>query len=287
MMGKLFDLSTDKYGIKTLVHILIGIFVFMASQLLASLVVDTFYEITRFEIVPILLLARCFFEVLFFVIAIKIYIGKVLNLDLKQFRISRKGVSLISIIVAIMLPCGVVAFFLLLTEGDLVIAKRERIIIAFAAAIKVAVSAGITEELLFRGYIMKLVEQRWNKLVAITVPSIIFALLHSVKIAGAVNISLLLVAGTLVGSMFSVIALMTNNVFDSMLVHGTWNFIVIGIMNISPHNQGRAIFYFDQKTTNVLLTGGDYGVESSIVAIVGYCLVIGVYLLFAKKKESI
>ena len=41
-----------------------------------------------------------------------------------------------------------------------------------------AIKAGILEEMLFGEYIMRLLENKWNKYIAILLPAFLFSLLH-------------------------------------------------------------------------------------------------------------
>lgn len=46
------------------------------------------------------------------------------------------------------------------------------------ATLFMAIKAGILEEMLFGEYIMRLLENKWNKYIAILLPAFLFSLLH-------------------------------------------------------------------------------------------------------------
>ena len=81
-------------------------------------------------------------------------------------------------------------------------------VLAVAASAMIALKSGILEEMLFRGFMMKLLAVRWNPYIAILVPSFVFGLVHipameSFTVGG---VALLVASGTMVGVMFSLAA---------------------------------------------------------------------------------
>jgi membrane protease YdiL (CAAX protease family) len=148
--------------------------------------------------------------------------------------------------------------------------------------------AGITEELIFRGFIMRLVEARWNRLAAMIAPSVLFALLH---ISGMANPNIadilrLLVAGTSVGVMFSMIACHSGSIWPGAVVHGIWNLIIIGgilRIDVAP---ARSVFTYTLSADSALLTGGAFGIEASLPAVTGYCIVIVSVWILGRKSSA-
>jgi hypothetical protein len=102
-----------------------------------------------------------------------------------------------------------------------------------------------------------------------------------------VDLFFLLVAGTSVGIMFSLIVYESNSIWPSAMVHGVWNMIMIGdILNIGTSHKPGALFSYKLATTSTLITGGAFGVEASIFAISGYLVVILWTLSLLKKKRN-
>ena len=145
--------------------------------------------------------------------------------------------------------------------------------------------------MLFRGFIMKLLENRWNKFVAIFAPSFLFSLLHipSMETFSVAGVMLLIISGTLVGIMFSLIAYKGNSIANSAMIHTVWNFVMVtGILHITTKKgyYGNPIFSIIIPFDNVLLTGAGFGVEASIIAIVGYACICAV-VLWRKDSNSL
>ena len=154
-----------------------------------------------------------------------------------------------------------------------------------------ALKAGILEEVLFRGFIMKLLENRWGKPLAILLPSVLFGLAHipameSFTIGGVV---LLAVSGTLVGVMFSFAAYRGNSVSNSALMHSVWNFVMVtSILHITTAQgaYGKPFIQIVIPSDNILLTGAGFGAEASLVAIIGYLLVCVAVILLKKDTSA-
>lgn len=229
------------------------------------------------------------FGVLYVVIAyylLKLACAKLIPISLKECRIDRPHISIMWLAVAVLLPV-IVSAILLCMPGNFVkndLSGLQMVNIFVTAIFVVGFGAGVVEEMIFRGFIMTALEKRWGKRIAIVIPSVLFGLLHASRGMNVLDFILLLVAGTSVGIMFSMIVYKSGSVWCSALVHGIWNVIMIGeILHIGSTYVENAIFSYDLATESVLLTGGEFGVEASVVAIVGYIAVIVLALRSGKK----
>ncbi len=150
--------------------------------------------------------------------------------------------------------------------------------------------AGVVEELLFRGLLMNAVIKKYGRTAGILVPSMLFASLHIIGMDFSFLSCLqVMVAGTLVGVMFSLIALEARSVWNSALVHAVWNMIIIGGgLTIGTEVNEYAVSSYVLKTRAFLLTGGDFGIESSAVAVIGYLAVslAAVYMTGRKQEQK-
>jgi Predicted metal-dependent membrane protease len=277
-MKKLTDLSSDRFGLKAIFHSAMGVVILIISSLLTMTIFELLYFVTKSETIPLAGLLNPMLNILILIFLIYLYITKILKLPIRDFRISKPRNIGIWILCAIALPVLVSAFFIFLTPGRFTIVSfssaevKQR---AIEAVFHICLVAGITEELIFRGFIMHLLEIRWNKYVAIIVPSVLFGVLHIVNMAepSIVDISMLLIAGTSVGVMFSMIAYQSKSIWSSAVVHGIWNLIIIGgILEINAE-PSRVLLSYTLESKSTLLTGGAFGIESSVPAIIGYIMV--------------
>ena len=82
------------------------------------------------------------------------------------------------------------------------------------------IAAGFVEEMVFRGVILNLLKEKWNIKVAVLIPSVLFGLVHIIGMDFSIISSLLvLIAGTMVGIMFSMVAIESGSVWNSGIVH--------------------------------------------------------------------
>lgn len=271
---------------KAFLHVIMGIIIFLVTQIAASL---------SYLFVPNAILAEIINDavrivMLFF--CLSIYCKKVIKISLRQCRVCKPDTFTIWGICAFALPALVCCFFLFCIPG--VFAKSEltsqqlinRIIISLFGT---CITAGITEELVFRGFIMRILEARWGKTAAILIPSFIFGLLHILNIESpnALDIVSLLIAGTAVGIMFSLIAYQSGSIWPGAFVHGVWNFIVIGgIIDIGLTHYDDAIYTYTLTSESNIVTGGAFGIESSLPAIAGYLTVIIIALFLIRRIKS-
>ena len=150
-------------------------------------------------------------------------------------------------------------------------------------------AAGAVEEMIFRGAIMGMLEQRIGRVKAVLLPSILFAVVHMVGSSFDVMSMLqLLVSGSLVGILFSLIAMESGSIWNSALVHGIWNMVMAGgILHIGKAIDSQALYNWVLNTDETLWTGGEFGAEASLIAITVYLLVICLALWRMQNPEKV
>lgn len=141
-------------------------------------------------------------------------------------------------------------------------------------------AAGAVEEMIFRGVIMGMLEQRIGRVKAVLLPSILFAVVHMVGGSfDVMSMFQLLVSGSLVGILFSLIAIESGSIWNSALVHGIWNMVMAGgILHIGKAIDSQVLYNWVLNTDETLWTGGEFGAEASLIAITVYLLVISLAL---------
>lgn len=264
---------------KTIVHIIIYVLLYFAGDLLSSMAFDLLFSMIELPIrglYSILRILGCFIVtyVLFW-----LYTTKILHLKMKDFRITC-SIRKWAVLYAAMLPSFVVICYVIIGSPIVTISNPAEIVIAVTYSIIAALKAGVLEEMLFRGYILKLLETKWGKPVAFLVPSFLFSLLHlpSMDEFSVAGILLLMISGTLAGLMFSLVTWKGNSISNSSLLHAIWNFILVtDIMHITTAQgvYGEPVFSIIIPSDNVLVTGAGFGVEASIISIIGYLFVCG------------
>ena len=105
---------------------------------------------------------------------------------------------------------------------------------------------------------------------------------------GLVGCLLVVLAGTMVGIMFSLIATYSKSIWNSAVVHALWNLIIVGgILEVGNASSEYSINNYVLSSKSFLITGGDFGIESSLIALIFYSLVsIIVVVILKKRKET-
>lgn len=151
-------------------------------------------------------------------------------------------------------------------------------------AIAMALSSGIFEELLFRGVLFRSVETWFGSWTALVVSSLVFGLTHLLNPHGTLEGALFIAveAGILLGAAF----MLTRRLWLSMGFHVAWNYtqsaIFSGIVSGNEPSQGLV-----RSTINGpdLLTGGSFGVESSVLALL-LCTTTGIVMLVMAARRG-
>ncbi|MDF2905410.1 MAG: hypothetical protein K0R34_731 [Herbinix sp.] len=277
---------------KTLMHIVALFVIMFIGDFFSSLPFDIIFRFIELPFDWAYSGVRITASIIVTYLIFRFYTDKFLHSKMEDFRIGRPHLKIIDVLYALLLPAFVIGGFIIFGRPFINNAMtndvmNSTVIIALFRALK----AGILEEMLFRGYIMKLLENRWNKYIAIILPSFVFSLVHipSMEVFNLVSLLLLICSGTLVGIMFSLVTYRNNSIWGSSLIHTIWNFIICGNIlhiffgkNISP----KAIFSIILPTENPLLTGAGFGIEASIIAIVGYTILAVTALLSIKNQNK-
>lgn len=272
---------------KVIRHIVIYFLLFFAGDLLNTVVFDLLYMVVKLPIRGLYSILRTSGCLIFTYFLFWFYTTKILHLKMRDFRITC-SIKKWAVLYAVILPAFVIICYLVIGRMTITGLNVGEITVAVIYSVVTALKAGILEEMLFRGYIMKLLEKGWNKFLAVLLPSFLFSLLHipSMEVFSAAGVLLLVISGTLVGVMFSLIAYKGDSISNSSLVHAIWNFIfVTDIIHITTAQgvYGEPVFSIIIPSDNVLVTGAGFGVEASIIAIIGYLFVC--VAVIAKKKK--
>ncbi|MDD6193544.1 MAG: type II CAAX endopeptidase family protein [Lachnospiraceae bacterium] len=269
---------------KVLLGALLAILSLVASQIGAELVASLFH-------MPGLPLGFCNIiagasYLLLAYLLLRVLSGKYLHMDMAP----RFSIKVKWFVVAVLLPAAVKGVFLLL-PGEFVsseMTKSEMFTTLSAGIMFTGIAAGFVEEMVFRGVIMGLLKERWNTAVAIFVPSVLFAAVHLIGMDFTLTSCLLvLVAGTMVGIMFSLIALEGNSVWNSGIVHALWNIVIIGGgLAIGGEMDEYSVMTYVLQSKSLVLTGGEFGIESSGIALVGYLVVTTFTLCLIKRAKG-
>jgi membrane protease YdiL (CAAX protease family) len=151
-------------------------------------------------------------------------------------------------------------------------------------AIAMALSSGVFEELLFRGVLFRSVETWFGSWAALVVSSLVFGLTHLINpeatLEGALFIAI--EAGILLAAAY----MLTRRLWLSIGFHIAWNYtqsaVFSGIVSGNEPVQG---LIRSTVSGPDFLTGGNFGVESSVLSLL-LCTTTGIVMLVMAVKRG-
>ncbi len=260
---------------KVTVSIILSLLALIISQVLAQVIASIFLLVK----VPVFIcnILASFLYIGFAFGFIKVLCTKYLKEDMSDYDIPKFKIKIRWIIVAIFLPILISVIYLFCSGSfeENIVDLDTKLSILSAGVFYTGFGAGIVEEMVFRGIIMNVVEKRFNKKVAIIAPSLLFGLVHTIGMDfELLSFLMVILAGTMVGIMFSFIATESKSIWNSAIVHAVWNIVISGgILSIGTTFDEYSLYSYVLQSDSFLLTGGEFGIEASIIAIGGYCLI--------------
>jgi membrane protease YdiL (CAAX protease family) len=192
--------------------------------------------------------------------------GKLLTLGLLA------GLVLFSLIVA---AAAILGVYHVAGEGD----SKELL----AAVITSAIFPAISEELMFRGILFRWIEEFGGSWVALLLTSILFGAIHLKNPDSSVIAAVFIAfeAGIMLGAAY----MLTRSLWLPMGIHAAWNFAQGEIYDI-PVSGTPVHGLLDARLTGApLLTGNGFGLEASLIAMVGATL-FGFWLLWLAIRQG-
>ncbi|MFG3258732.1 CPBP family intramembrane glutamic endopeptidase [Streptomyces sp. NPDC048172] len=145
-------------------------------------------------------------------------------------------------------------------------------------------AASVTEELLFRGVLFRIIEERTGTWIAMTLTGVLFGVYHlanpDASLWGAVAIAIE------AGGMLTAAYIATRRLWVPIGLHFGWNFAAAGIFSTAVSGNGDNQGLLDSTTSGpALVTGGDFGPEGSPYSVV-FCLLATVGFLWYARRHG-
>ena len=275
---------------KTIGGALGAIIVLIVAQILAQLVASLFVLVKIPEGICNIIAGIIYVGLAF--VLIELFSKRLLKIKIENLGMPKFSIKAKWIIVGVLLPVIVKAVYLFFFSGKYVSSgmNSNQIFSTLSAGIAfTGIAAGFVEEMVFRGVILNLLKEKWNIKVAVLIPSVLFGLVHIIGMDFSIISSLLvLIAGTMVGIMFSMVAIESGSVWNSGIVHSLWNILIIGGgLSISEKADEYSVMTYVLDSKDFVFTGGEFGIESSIIALLGYVIVTLAAICMIKKKAKV
>ncbi|WP_394619833.1 CPBP family intramembrane glutamic endopeptidase [Lentzea sp. JNUCC 0626] len=147
-------------------------------------------------------------------------------------------------------------------------------------------AVAVTEELMFRGLLFRLVEQRFGTWISLTLSGVLFGFAHFFNANATLWTSLAIAVEA--GFMLAAAYAATRNLWVPIGVHFAWNYAQGGIFSTSVSGQDAPQGLLDGVTSGPsIVTGGAFGPEASIYSVgVGVAVTV-VFLWLAKRRGNL
>ncbi len=153
-------------------------------------------------------------------------------------------------------------------------------------AFAMAISSAILEEILFRGILFRIVEEKLGSYISLLISALIFGLLHLMNPNSSllIGIGLAIQAGLLLGVLY----MYSRNLWLPIAVHFAWNFTLGGIWGapVSGVSLEKTLITSTFQG-NELITGGSFGSEGSVQATLFCLIATTVFFVLCKKQNKI
>ncbi len=273
---------------RTIIAIVLSILILVVAQLVSLLAGNGVIALGAQEAIGNVIAAVLYPPLT--LIGLKQLCNKILKHSLEDFGFSKCKIKPIWAFVAILMPAFVVIGFLFVPgHWENPAMNRDQLAKALTGAILfTGFAVGFVEEAVFRGVIMKVLEMRWNKWIAIIIPSVIFGVLHVIGTGmDLLSFLQLVIAGSVVGILFSLVTYESGNIWSNAFIHSVWNMCMgSGILYIGNEMSENSIFNYVLDTNSFLISGGDFGVEASCISIAVYFIFIMLAIILLKRKKA-
>ncbi|MEU8239448.1 CPBP family intramembrane glutamic endopeptidase [Actinoplanes missouriensis] len=147
-------------------------------------------------------------------------------------------------------------------------------------------AAAVTEELLFRGVLFRIIEEKTGTWIALVLTGVVFGAMHlanpDATLWGATAIAI--EAGFMLAACYAA----TRNLWVPIGLHFAWNFAAGGIFSVVVSGNGESKGLLEASMSGpAALSGGDFGPEGSLYAVLGGVVLTVVFLLLAKRRGHI
>ena len=150
------------------------------------------------------------------------------------------------------------------------------LLLNFAALSIVAVC----EEVLFRGILFRMIDERYGVLLAFIISSLTFGAVHLTTVDFWTAIAISAEAGFMLAAAYK----FRNNLWVPIGIHWAWNFVLGPVFGVGVSGFAQdACVLIPEISGPYILTGGYNGFEGSVVAVV-IGIAVGVLLLLKRKR---
>lgn len=157
--------------------------------------------------------------------------------------------------------------------------------LAAIGSVGISLSSAVSEELVFRGLLFRLAERSLGTWPAMGISAVLFGALHLANPgAGLVStVAITLESGLLLCSAY----ILTRNLWFAIGLHFGWDVTESALFGAAMSGNSDPGLFVTRVTGPSFLSGGEFGVEASIVALLWALLVTAILLATAARRGRI
>ena len=124
----------------------------------------------------------------------------------------------------------------------------------------------VAEEIVFRGFIFRMIDERFNFVTALLVSALIFGFIHMGNSNATLwsSVAIAVEAGLLLGAAYKY----SGTIWLPIGIHWAWNFTQGNVLGFSVSGMPCEVSVFDAMVSGPeILTGGGFGPEASVVTV--------------------
>jgi uncharacterized protein len=146
-----------------------------------------------------------------------------------------------------------------------------------------SLSSGFLEELYLRGLFFRILSEWLGSWISLAASALLFGFIHMGNPHATVvsSTAIAMEAGVLLAAAYMV----SGNLWFPAGIHFAWNFTQGGIFGVAVSGFRATGVLNSELTGPIILSGGGFGAEASIVAVL-VCTAAGIFLLFKAKRRG-
>jgi membrane protease YdiL (CAAX protease family) len=151
------------------------------------------------------------------------------------------------------------------------------------AILSMAIVSGITEEILLRGIVFRLVEQWLGSIAALALSAALFGALHifNPNSSWLAAFAIAIEAGILLGAIY----MLTRRLWAAIGLHMAWNATQGGLFGVKVSGTDIAGLLTSEAPGSSLISGGNFGAEASLPAMI-ICTAMGLFILWKVHQKG-
>lgn len=173
-----------------------------------------------------------------------------------------------------------VVILILYVLGYYLIVSSNYILVVIPPFIFLTVMS-VFEEIIFRGVIYRIIEEKYGTIIALGISAVIFGVIHVINSDSNIVYILSAISG---GLLLGILYTLTGRLWLPISFHLGWNFSQY-LYGVNRFDDNFIFLLVSKLKGPLILTGGENGIENSIIAIIAVISSFGLISIYLLKKE--